>query len=800
VAAKARKPRALVTGGAGFLGSHLCERLLSEGYRVLCMDNLRTGSLENIAHLLEDEANFEYVDHDVTTYINVPGELDEIYHFASPASPTDFERIPIPILKVGALGTYNSLGLALAKGARFMLASSSEVYGDPLVHPQPEDYWGNVNPVGIRGVYDEAKRYAEAITMAYRRHHGLETRVARIFNSIMADETVILFNDETVHVEPIGDYAAANFEGPLAVPRKVYVPAFDPKTFKVELRLANALIKHPSFGKDAFLVKTRYGRHIRVTGDHSVFRRDQRGEPEAVSVRELEVGSYVAVPARLPVVEKDRPRINIAEHLIRYSAEDELWAYALSSARLVPQIEAHRDLIVGFLMSSTRFDGSRRKRNTTGCAWRKYRRQGILPLPVAAVLWRRGLLEWPEDATIRPYKGGGGVAVRNIVPVTEDLLWLLGLYLAEGNYVDENGGYRIGICSDEHLIRRAIGILESHFGLQPRFLPANLGRAPALYLDSKLLVYAFREIFRVTGGSKAVRIPAWIIQLPLSRLKHFLEGYREGDGTHTNYPECRELTFNTVSEGLATDLTYLLLRFGIVASVGSYSTTFKARYGDRAFPFWRVTVCEVSDFDILSWDQGVEQRLNAQRLGDLVWARAQSITPVEATSFVYDFSVEGYENFVAGNGVFAHNTYGPRMRPNDGRMIPSFVPQALSGKPLTVHGDGTQTRSIQYVDDLIEGVFRLMKSSESRPVNLGNPVEMSVREVAQLVIELSGSESEFVYEPLPQDDPKRRCPEIRRAKETLGWEPRVPAREGLRRTLDWFAERLAGRQEAPSKR
>src|ERR671933_1560696 len=182
---RSRKPTttALVTGGAGFIGSHLCERLLlEEGYRVVCMDNLRTGTLENIAHL-QGEANFEYVPHDVTTYIRYPGELDEIYHFASPASPTDFERIPIPILKVGALGTYNALGLARAKGARFMLASTSEVYGDPLVHPQPEEYWGNVNSIGIRGVYDEAKRYAESITMAYHRYHGIANRIVRIFNT-----------------------------------------------------------------------------------------------------------------------------------------------------------------------------------------------------------------------------------------------------------------------------------------------------------------------------------------------------------------------------------------------------------------------------------------------------------------------------------------------------------------------------------------------------------------------------------------------------------------------------------------
>jgi dTDP-glucose 4,6-dehydratase len=178
-----KKPRALVTGGAGFLGSHLCERLLSEGYRVLCMDNLITGSYETVAHLVESEPDFEYVDHDVSTHIEVPGELDEIYHFASPASPKDFARFPIPILKVGAMGTHNSLGLARLKGARFMLASTSEVYGDPLVHPQPEEYRGNVNQVGIRGVYDEAKRYAEAMTMAYRRYHRLDTRIVRIFNT-----------------------------------------------------------------------------------------------------------------------------------------------------------------------------------------------------------------------------------------------------------------------------------------------------------------------------------------------------------------------------------------------------------------------------------------------------------------------------------------------------------------------------------------------------------------------------------------------------------------------------------------
>ncbi len=310
-----RKPRALVTGGAGFVGSHLCERLLAEGYRVVCVDDLSTGSPENVSGLRSDP-DFEYVEHDVTAHIDVAGELGEVYHFASPASPVDFGRIPIPILKVGAMGTHNTLGLARAKGARFMLASTSEVYGDPLVHPQHEGYWGNVNPIGPRGVYDEAKRFAEAMTMAYHRHHGVETRIVRIFN-----------------------------------------------------------------------------------------------------------------------------------------------------------------------------------------------------------------------------------------------------------------------------------------------------------------------------------------------------------------------------------------------------------------------------------------------------------------------------------------TYGPMMRPDDGRMVPNFIRQALTGEPLTVYGEGSQTRSLQYVDDLVEGVVRLMRSDEARPVNIGNPIEHTVREVAEMVIELSGSGSELAFGPLPEDDPKQRCPDTTRARESLGWEPRTPAREGLARTLEWFAAR-----------
>lgn len=177
-----KSEKVLVTGGAGFLGSHLCERFLNEGCSVVCMDNLVTGSIENIKHLFGREG-FVFINHDVTNYNYVEGKLDYILHFASPASPIDYLKLPIQTLKVGALGTHKILGLAKEKKARMLLASTSEVYGDPLEHPQKEDYWGNVNPIGVRGVYDEAKRFAEAITMAYHRYHEVDTRIVRIFNT-----------------------------------------------------------------------------------------------------------------------------------------------------------------------------------------------------------------------------------------------------------------------------------------------------------------------------------------------------------------------------------------------------------------------------------------------------------------------------------------------------------------------------------------------------------------------------------------------------------------------------------------
>lgn len=888
--------RILVTGGAGFIGSHLCERLLNEGHEVICLDNYFTGRKQNVEHL-RGNPRFELIRHDIIEPVLL--EADQIYNLACPASPVHYQFNPVKTVKTNVLGTLNMLGLAKRVRARILQASTSEVYGDPHVHPQREEYWGNVNTVGVRSCYDaqteiltengwvafpalqpgvrvatlneqnrieyhepdeyiaqsyigdllrfangkfdfcvtpnhsmyvrsktdklrflradeieyarswrvitggdfaaeeqewftlaapprnakvsverirmddwleflgyyisegcvhvrqrvravggrdysvadynvliaqenpvgrakisaclsrlgfkffdsddhqfricssqltgllsplgksgdkyiprkylclskrqsrilfdalmlgdgsqrgrayayytkskqladdvqelalrcgfaatvvshavgrdlyrvnirpaveaslvdpervpyvgkvycvnvrnhvicvrrngraafcgncydEGKRVAETLMMDYHRQNNVDTRIARIFNSVLADETVVLFDDDEMLIDEVEKFSDARMPNPFGVPRRIQVPTFNPQTFQVELKLANAFIKHPSHGKDAFAIKTHYGRTIKVTGDHSVFRRDADGLPEAVPVRELSAGDHIAIPARLPMIERDTAEINIAEHLLKSNrTTDELWKYMLVSPELTAIIEEHKQVIKDELKRSHRFTANLDGANTVGCYWRKFRKEGCLPLSLVSVLWRSNRMRIPADAVLRLNAGGGSIAVCNRVEVTSDLLWLLGLFLAEGSTVEHDGDYRVTISSGSCFVERAGEILKTHFGVEPRFLPASAERAPSLYVDSKILLYVFKEIFRLTGRSHELRIPAWVVQLPLGRVKYFLEGYREGDGTHTNYEARRELAFNTVSEKLATDLTYLLLRFGVVAS------------------------------------------------------------------------------------------------------------------------------------------------------------------------------------------------------------------------------------------
>jgi UDP-glucuronate decarboxylase len=769
-------PRALITGGAGFLGSHLCRRLLDEGWDVVCMDNFLTGRAANVADLVGER--FRLVNVNVTDFIHVPGPLDAVLHFASPASPIDYLKYPIQTLKVGALGTHHALGLAKEKQARFLLASTSEVYGDPQVHPQPETYWGHVNPIGPRGVYDEAKRFAEALAMAYHRSHGVQVRIVRIFNSILADEQVLYDDGRELRREPVEDLARRLGHRPL--PSEFRVPAFDHDA-RMRAADASALIAHPTSSK-CYEVHTAYGRSIKVTGDHSLFVEGSDGRPVARPVDDLRVGDRVAVAARLEVPERDRLQVSMVE--VWDAAGLDPWRLMVRAPELGPVVWDRRQEILAAIMRHDPRDIPHKRRMLWGEVHNHHRRS---QLPLGAI---RALgIPIPDGARVRLRTAGASAELPAQVQLTDELLWLLGLYVAEGGRFESlPKSAFVHISCDAETLRRATKIIERDLGVHVVQAKGSAARSPAILVHSRLLLMLLDHL---GFGAGQKRLPGWILGLPLPRLKWVIEGYREGDGVHSGRDlVARRHRFNTTSTDLKDDLVVALSRFGLVPRVGSYETRFRRRTGDRRYPYWQLSMSGVSPWNPLEWDRGVRQEIRARRTGDLLWASVTSISEVPATVLVYDFSVPGLENFWAGTGVMAKNTYGPSMRIDDGRAFCTFAVQALRGEPLTVHGDGTQTRSLCYVDDLIEGIWRLLGSDLVGPVNLGNPEEVTILELARTVARAAGVEPRIERRPRPVDDPEVRRPDITRAMTGLGWKPQVSLEEGVRRTVPWFRRAL----------
>ena len=797
-------PTSLVTGGAGFLGSNLCDFLLARGHRVICVDNLDTGSLENIRHL-KNGVDFRFEMLDITEHYEVDEPIDFVYHMASPASPIDYARLPLHTLKVGAYGTHNTLGLAKKHRARFLLASTSEVYGDPLVHPQPETYWGNVNPIGPRGVYDEAKRYAEALTMAYLRQQGVDSCIARIFNSITADEQILYDDGRELRRESVEELAmrlarfsvaagylpkvratgAALLEAEFSPATEYPLDGYSVPSFTTGGRMVAApprsLVAHPT-DQPCFEVTTRYGRSIKVTADHSVFVEGADGEPVPKQVQALEVGERIAIARRIEVPERDRTEVSMLD--VWHWAEKDPWDLLVEADGIGELVWRQRRDLFGMLASERRNNGLN-WRNGVWTALIDMRDRNRVPLPVM----RRIGVELPPDVRVRMRVADGGVPMPATIRITDELLWLLGLYVAEGCMVERGKNAPITLSADDDLLTRAAAIIERDLGLRTGRSPRTADRSGSLVVHSKLLL---RLLDYLGLGYNRKRIPGWILGLPLSRLKWFIEGYREGDGVHSGakFEEGMRHEFSTDFDGLKDDLVVAFARFGLVPSVGCYSSTFKKKTGNRRYPFWRLTLPHVTPWSPLEWDSGVQQRLEARTQGDLLWAPVKKIEEIDPTPLVYDFSVPGLENFWAGTGVLAHNTFGARMRPQDGRAVPTFLRQALSEKPVTVFGDGSQTRSFCYVDDLIRGLVLLAESDVHEPVNLGNPAELALLDMAELIIELMESRSEIVFEALPVDDPQVRQPDITRARQLLSWEPEIEVREGLRRTIAHYTKIL----------
>jgi intein/homing endonuclease len=643
-------------------------------------------------------------------------------------------------------------------------------------------------------VYDEAKRYAEALTMAYHRQQGVDTAIIRIFNSVLADEQVLYDDGRELRRETAAEAAArmasravaagyvpsaargagtlvsAGFTPAMEYPLDgVTVPAFDAGG-GVGPADASALIAHPT-DERCYEVRTRYGRSIRVTGHHSIFTEGSSGEPVATPVEELAPGDRVAIVGRLDVPERDRTEVSMLE--VWRAAELDPWDLCVEAPGLGETAWEHRHDLFGLLASERRNNGP----NWRNGAWTKIirmRRSNRVPLPAL----RRLGAPVPANARAWLRTAGRSAPLPARIELTDGLLWLLGLWVAEGCAYEKGGSSFITISGDQGLLARAASVIERELDLHVVHVPASDRRAASIFVHSKLLLRLLEHL-GFEGNRK--RIPGWILGLPLSRLKWFVEGYREGDGVHSGQKVGVTHAFSTVHDELKDDLIVALARFGLVPSVGQYEASGPS---GRRHPFWRLTLPRVQPWLPLEWDRGVHQELNARRTGDLVWSAVTEIREVPATDLVYDFSVPGLENFWAGTGVCAKNTYGPRMRPHDGRAIPTFLRQALQDRPITVFGDGSQTRSFCYVSDLIDGMIRLAESGCHEPVNVGNPDEYTLLELAQAVIEVTGSRSEIVHEALPIDDPKVRQPDITRARQILGWEPRVSLRDGLRRTVE----------------
>ena len=468
--------------------------------------------------------------------------------------------------------------------------------------------------------------------------------------------------------------------------------------------------------------------------------------------------------------ERDRESVSVLDAWAW--AENDPWEIAVEADGLGALVWRNRFDLFGLLVSERRNNGP----NWRNGAWSKLirmRATNRVPLPVL----RRIGVPVPEGARVRRFAPGRHVSLPASVAVTDSFLWLLGLWVAEGSWHRSPGNAFLTIACDDERLDRAERIVRDELGLHVVRAKATPARAASLFVHSGLLLRVLDHL-GFADGAKC--IPGWILGLPLSRLKWFLEGYREGDGVHSGakLEAAVRHEFSTTSDRLKDDLVVAFARFGLVPSVGRYENALASVGGDRRDPFWRLTLARVAPWSPLEWDSGVEQRLNARTTGDLVWAKVTAVREVPSTPMVYDFSVPGYENFWAGTGVMAHNTYGPKMRPNDGRAIPNFISQALAEKPLTVYGEGSQTRSFCYVDDLIRGLILLAESGEHLPVNIGNPGEYTILELAEAVLAATGSASQVIYEALPVDDPQVRQPDITRARRSSGGSRRSSSTRG----------------------
>lgn len=757
--------RILVTGGAGFVGSHLIDRLMEAGHEVICLDNFYTGNKHNILKWL-GHPYFELIRHDITEPIRL--EVDQIYHLACPASPVHYQYNPVKTVKTSVLGTLNMLGLAKRVKARFLLASTSEVYGDPDVHPQTEEYRGNVNTIGIRSCYDEGKRIAETLSFDYHRQNGVDIRVVRIFNSLTGDQKVIYFKGSQLYYETFEEcYNRIHKDI-----SDVSVPCFNQKDGKMVLKPISAIWKH-KVTKKGFKVKTSWGKQVKITEDHSLFTHDEQGLPKPVFGSELKVGDHIAVPTYIPFIEKSLSPFYISDKVPNIEL-------SVVSNQTIDYLEKFSEEIRNHLSQQ----GISTYQHSSILS--TFEASNSIPLKI----WQRlslPLSSKDEIATSSSEK------INNYIDKLDKMLWFLGFYLAKGCLIEqENQEDQLIFNSAPESLEKLARITEDLFGYQCEIrLGKEREKASGVHLRSKIIADLVVNAFGFGKDSSLDKdIPSWILQLPKDQLIHFLHGFWEGDNNPDLPTNGSSLVFNSSSQNIIEKLVLILAKFGLLSSVSEFDST-EEKGEIQQCKSYCLTVQGLENSSILALES-VKQNLQAQMTGNLAWAKVEAMEEFDIDDDVYDFSVPEHENFVGGTYcVCLHNTYGPRMLENDGRVVSNFIVQALKGIPLTVYGEGSQTRSFCYVSDLVEGLIRLMNNEHTGPVNIGNPDEYTILELAQKIQQMINPDAEIIFKPLPQDDPRQRQPDITRAKTWLGWEPTVPLQDGLKLTIEDFRNRQA---------
>lgn len=648
----------LVAGGAGFLGSHFCELLLKKEYRVICVDNLITGNENNIAHLKTNQ-HFVWKKHDITKQFQIQEPVHFILNLASPASPIDYQKIPIETLDVGAIGTKNLLEFAKEKNAVFLLASTSEVYGDPAVNPQPETYWGNVNSIGPRSCFSEDTELLTAEGWKY-------------FKDITKTDQILTLN----------------------------------KDKEIEYSFPLEIIKEKYNGQ--LIEFKNYHCNLLVTPNHKMY------------VKPRDKSSFILLEA-FQAINWDRAQML---KVSGYNEKKQDWFYF------------PKDI------------------DTRNC------KTSIIE-KIEMDLWLEFFGYYITEGCVSPQKR------KKIINGKEYITTNYRVLIAQSKEKNKENWLKIRKC----LEKMPFNFVDSY---DHQFCITN----------KQLALYLIRF-----GKSHEKYVPQELLHVSKDQLEILFNAMMLGDGNK------KGTTYYSTSHRLVSNFQEILLKIGYAGNIAVHDRR-KKRH--------------LYQIHILN-------RYNKK----YKYPTYSKRTIVQYDGFVYCVSVPNHIIFVRRNGkalfcgncydeskrfaeaitmayhrihkvqiriVRIFNTYGPLMRKNDGRVVPAFLSQALSNQAITVFGDGLQTRSFCYVDDLIQGIYLLMLSEITEPVNIGNPHEFTMIELAKKVIALTGSKSAIVFEPLPQDDPKQRRPDITKAKTQLHWEPKIELEEGLKKTIEWFQQ------------